>query len=98
MVLRHRYAEPCRIVRFSRSINDVFSVEESSDCCSLSSNRLSVPITVLRSTFHNAIVPPCLDDLAIDAGWPKHLPDDAFIELESVRGDQRNIFPVCSFR
>src|SRR5262249_44383014 len=51
MVLRHRNAEPCRIVRFSRSINDVFSVDESSDRCSLSSNRLSVPTTALRSTF-----------------------------------------------
>jgi hypothetical protein len=46
---------------------------------------------------HDAIVPTRLDDLAIDTGWPKDLPDDSFIELKSVRHDQRNIFLVRSF-
>jgi hypothetical protein len=65
--------------------------------CSLSSNRPSVAITALRSHLHDAIVPTRLDHLAIDTGWPKDLPDDSFIELKSVRGDQRNIFVVRSF-
>ena len=31
IVLLERYAEPCRMVRFSRSMNEVFNVEESSE-------------------------------------------------------------------
>jgi hypothetical protein len=45
----------------------------------------------------NSIVPACLDHLAVDTRWPKHVSDDSFVELESVRGDQRNqlqIHPV----
>src|SRR5437867_12556185 len=41
MVRRNRYAEPCRIVRFSRSIKDVFSFEESSESARIFSNRQS---------------------------------------------------------
>src|SRR5215831_5459747 len=43
------------------------------------------------------MLPTRLDDLAIDTGWPKDLPDDSFIELKSVRRDQRSIFLVRSF-
>jgi len=51
-----------------------------------------------RSPFHlhDAIVPRRLEDLAIHTGWPKDLPDGFFIELESVRGSQRNIFEIHS--
>ncbi len=35
MVRRRRYAESCRIDRFSHSLNDVFSFEESSELCRL---------------------------------------------------------------
>ena len=45
---------------------------------------------------HDAIVPTRLDDLAIHAGWPKDLPDGFFIELESVRSNQRSIFEIHS--
>src|SRR5262249_8305240 len=53
-----------------------------------------------RTTFHlhDSIVPTRLHDLAIDTGRPKDLPDDSFIEIKSVRRDQRNIFLVRSFR
>ena len=47
---RRKYAEPCRIVRFRRSTNDVFSFSESSDSNSASSKRLVVPILARRST------------------------------------------------
>lgn len=39
--------------------------------------------------FHDAIIPTRLDDLTIDTGGPKDLADDFFIELESIRGNQR---------
>jgi len=35
--------------------------------------------------------------LAIDTGCPEDLPDESFIELKSVRRDQREIFLVRSF-
>ena len=49
--------------------------------------------------FHldDPIVPTGLDHLPVDTGRPKDLPDDSFIELESVRGDQSNTFVVRSF-
>jgi len=47
---------------------------------------------------HDPVVSTRLDNLAINTGGPKHLPDDSFIELESIRGDQRNILLVRSFR
>ena len=52
-----------------------------------------------RSAFHlcDPIVPMRLDDLAIDAGGPEDSPDDPFIELESVRGDQSNVSVLCPF-
>src|SRR5207249_9652462 len=66
--MRKRYAQPCRIVRFSRSINDVFSFEESSESCSLSSNRHPTPITAVdgelpiplnRRLSRSDTIPPC---------------------------------------
>ena len=38
------------MVRFNRSMNDVFTVEESSERASASSNRQAAPITARRST------------------------------------------------
>ena len=46
---------------------------------------------------HDAIVPTRLDDLAIHTGWPKDLPYGFFIELESVRDNQRSIFEIPRF-
>ena len=45
-----RYAELCRMVRFNRSMNDVFNVEESSELLSASSNRHAALCSALRST------------------------------------------------
>ena len=38
------------MVRFNRSMNDVFNVEESSELLSASSNRHAAPYSALRST------------------------------------------------
>ena len=38
------------MVRFNRSMNDVFNVEESSELLSASSNRHAAPCSALRST------------------------------------------------
>ena len=48
--------------------------------------------------FDNAIVPPRLDDLAVQTSCPKNAPDDVVVKLESVRGDQRNSFEFHSAR
>jgi len=37
----------------------------------------------------NAIIPPRLDDLAVETSNPEDAPDDLLIEFESIRGDQR---------
>jgi len=60
---------------------------------------LQSPCSDRGSTVHfdNSIVPACLDYLAVNTGWPKHPSNHPFVELESVRGDQRNqlrIHPV----
>ena len=41
-----RYAELCRMVRFNRSMNDMFNVEESSELLSASSNRHAAAIVL----------------------------------------------------
>ena len=43
------------MVRFIRSMNDVFNVDESSELLSTSSNRHDAPISSLRSTFTRAL-------------------------------------------
>jgi hypothetical protein len=91
-----RYAEPYQVVRFSRSINDLFSVEESSDRCTLFVESHFRPDHALRSTFTMRLFLG-LDNFAVDTAWTKDLPDDSFIELKSIGGDQSNIFRVRSF-
>jgi hypothetical protein len=51
-----RYDEPCRIVRFSRLTNQVFSFTESSDARRTSFNR-PAPIVAFRSSFDHPIGP-----------------------------------------
>ena len=50
-------AKLCRMVRFRRSMNDVFNADESSELLSASSNRHGAPISGSSFDFHDAIVP-----------------------------------------
>ena len=83
-----RYAELCRIVRFNRSMNDVFNVEESSELLSASSNRSRG--SVQRSAFDldDTIVPARFENLAVETRWPEEATDDFLVEFESIRDDQ----------
>jgi hypothetical protein len=44
----------------------------------------------------NTIIPAGFNDLAIQTRWPKDLPDDFFVELESSCCDQREMLKVYS--
>ena len=83
-------------MRFSRSTKDVFSLEESSEWRSLSSNRHAAADLRSSLDFDNAIVPTRLDDLAVETGWPKEATDNFSVKVESVRGDQRGTFKIHS--
>jgi hypothetical protein len=48
--------------------------------------------------FNHTIVPTCLDDLTVEARWPKHSSDDSFVEVESVGGDERGNLEIHSIR
>ena len=59
------------MVKFNRSMNDVLSVEESSELLSASSNRHAAPCSALRFDLDDTIVPARLEDLAVKTRWPK---------------------------
>jgi hypothetical protein len=91
-------------VRFSRSINDVFSFEESSESCNACCSPHAPPNHRPSLHLHDTIVSAGLDNLTIETGWPKDAPDDFLIEVESIRGNQWKLsgihaLPVrCSFQ
>ena len=45
---------------------------------------------------HDAIVSAGLDDLAIEARWPKDSSDNSLVKSESIRDDQGNLFEIHS--
>ena len=83
-------------MRFSRSTKDVFSFEESSESRSVSSNRHAVADQRSSLDLDDAIVPTGLDHLAVQTRWPKDATDNFLVEVESVRGDQRDTFKIHS--
>jgi hypothetical protein len=67
---------------------------------------LGVAQCLFKSPFHtdhlsslnldNTIFPAGFNDLAIQTCWPKDLPDSSFVELESICGNQREMFEIYS--
>ena len=76
------------MVRFNRSMNDVFNVEESSELLSASSNRHAAPYSALRSTLMMRSFLRVFEDLAVETRWPEEATDDFLVEFESIRDDQ----------
>ena len=68
-------SEPCRMVRFSRSMNDVFSVQESSESVSAFSIRPAAPSKAFRST------------VTVQSRRSEDATDHLFVEVESVSDD-----------
>ena len=83
-------------MRFSRSTNDVFSFEESSESRSVYTNRHARADQCSSLDLDDAIVPTRLDHLAVETDWPKDATDNFSVKVESVRGDQRDTFKVHS--
>ncbi len=83
------------MVRFRRSMNEVFSFDESSESASAFWNRQGH-----GPSFHldDAIVPARLEHLSIKTCWPEGVSSDFLIKVESVRNNQGNAFEVHSVR
>ena len=75
------------MVRFNRSMNDVFNVEESSELLSASSNRHAAPCSALPFDLDDAIVSARFEDLAVETRWTEEATDDLLVEFESIRDD-----------
>ena len=86
------------MVRFNRSMNDVLSVEESSELLSASSNRHAAPCSALRSTLMIRSFLARFEDLAVETRWPEEATDDLLVEFESIRDDQGKTLEIHPLR
>ena len=76
------------MVRFNRSMNDVFTVDESSEGVSAWSNRQAAPMTARRSTRTTRSWRRVLDHLRVERRGTGDPTDDRPVELEAVGDDQ----------
>ena len=76
------------MVRFIRSMNDVFNVDESSELLSLASNRHGRAHPLSSFDLNDAIVSSRLEHLAVENRWTKDATDDILVEIKSVGDDQ----------
>ena len=83
-----RSAARCRMVRFNRSMNDVFTVDESSECVSASSNRQAAPIHRPSVDPPHAIMAAGLDHLGVERRGTEDPTHNRPVALEAVGDDQ----------
>ncbi len=87
------------VVRFSRSMNDVFNVDESSALLRLCFEPPRRAHQLSSFDLNDAIVSSRLEHLTVENRWTKDPTDDLSVKLESVRDDQgtrRERAPTCS--